>query len=389
MKKNYSETFMTTISSYVNSDEIVELTAELIEKETVNPPGNEYLAKEVIVNSLERLKARVEITEGEKGRPNILGYFGEGEPSVAIIAHLDVVPAGSGWKSNPFSARVHEGRIYGRGALDNKGPYAAAWAGVKAILESSLPFKGTIILGAVADEERGSRLGMELLLKKGFSPSFAIIPDGGKLDELVIGEKGLIWLKISSRGKAAHACRPEKGENAIYEMVDFLSAIRNYRFKGDFHPLFNEPTLNLGGIEGGQVPNMVADKCEAILDIRYPVGMKSNDIFTQLKNLAKEKNLKIEIERVNLSQPHIVEENSPLVAAFRKTGKRMGMNLRLGTTGGNSIAKNLYFKGVPGITHSPTEEDLAHQANEYVKVENLVRCARLWAGVIYELIGDK
>jgi len=121
---------MDCISSYINSDEIIELTAELIEKETVNPPGNEYLAKEVIVNSLERLKARIEIIEGEKGRPNILGYVGKGEPSVAIIAHLDVVPPGDGWKSNPFSARIRNGRIYGRGALDNKGPYAAAWAGV-------------------------------------------------------------------------------------------------------------------------------------------------------------------------------------------------------------------------------------------------------------------
>ena len=389
MKENRSETLMASISSYINSDEIIELTAELIEKETVNPPGNEYLAKEVIVSSLERLKARIEIIEGEKGRPNILGYLGEGEPSVAIIAHLDVVPAGSGWKSDPFSARVRDGRIYGRGALDNKGPYAAAWAGVKAILESSLPLKGTIILGAVADEERGSRLGMEFLLKKGFSPSFAIIPDGGKIDEAVIGEKGLIWLKISSRGKAAHACNPGKGENAIYEVVDFLSAVRDYRFEGDFHPLFNEPTLNLGRIEGGEAPNMVADKCEAILDIRYPLGMKGNDIVAQLKNLAEEKRVKIKMERVNFSQPHIVEENSPLVEAFSKVGKRMGMNLRLGTMGGNSIAKNLYFKGVPSITHSPAEEDLTHQANEYVKVDNLVRCAKLWAGVIYELIGDE
>ena len=389
MKENRSETFITTISSYIDSDEIIELTAELIKKETVNPPGNEYLAKEVIVNSLERLKARIEVIEGEKGRTNILGYVGEGEPSVAIIAHLDVVPAGNGWKSNPFSARIRDGRIYGRGALDNKGPYAAAWAGVKAILESSLPFKGTIILGAVADEERGSRLGMEFLLKKGFSPSFAIIPDVGRIDEAVIGEKGLIWLKISSRGKAAHACNPGKGENAIYKMADFLSAIRDYRFKGDFHPLFSEPTLNLGRIEGGEAPNMVADKCEAILDIRYPLGMKSDDILTQLKNLAEEKQLKIEMERVNFSQPHIVEQNSPLVEAFCKAGKRMGMNLKLGTTGGNTIAKNLYFKGVPSITHSPAEEDLAHQANEYVKVDNLVRCAKLWAGVIYELIGDK
>ncbi len=389
MKKNDSETFMDTISSYIDSNEIIELTAELVEKETINPPGNEHLAKEVIVNSLEKLGARIEVIEEKKGRPNILGYVGEGEPSVAIITHLDVVPPGSNWKSDPFLAQVRDGKIYGRGSLDNKGPYAAAWAGVKAILESSLPFSGTIILGAVADEERGSRLGMEFLLKKGFSPTFAIIPDGGKIDEAIIGEKGLIWLKVVSRGKAAHACNPGEGENAIYKMADFLTVIRDYKFKGDFHPLFSEPTLNSGKIEGGDVPNMVADKCEAILDIRYPLGVKSNDIITQLKDLAEEKQLKIEMERINLSQPHIVEEGSALVEAFCKIGKSMGMNLRLGTMGGNTIAKNLYFKGVPSITHSPAEEDLAHQANEHVKVDNLVICAKLWAGTIYELIGDK
>ena len=155
------------------------------------------------------------------------------------------------------------------------------------------------------------------------------------------------------------------------------------------HPLFSEPDRKIGRIEGGEVPNMVPDQCEALLDIRYPLGMRSKDIVTQLKNLAEEKQLKVEMERINFSQPHLVEENSLLVKAFGKVGKKLGINLRLGTTGGNTIAKNLYFKGVPTITHSPAEEDLAHQANEYVEVDNLVRCAKLWAGVIYELIGDK
>jgi len=378
-----------TFFSYIKRDEIIALTAKLIEKKTINPPGNEYLAKEIIVKSLEDLGARIEIIEKEKGRPNILGYIGEGEPSIAIIAHLDVVPIGKGWKDNPFSAQIKDGKIYGRGSLDNKGPYAAAWAAVKAVSKSSLPFKGSIILGAVADEERGSRAGMEFLLKKGFSVSFAIIPDGGRMNEAVIGEKGLIWLKISSQGKTAHASTPEKGENAIYKLVNFLSFLSEYKFKGKFHPLFSEPTLNLGQIEGGKAPNIVPDKCEAVLDIRYPLGIKSEDILIQLKKLAEKMRLKIEIEIINLSQPHILEKDNLLIGAFRRVGRKMGLNLKLGTTGGNTIAKNLYFKGIPSIIHSPAEEDCAHQANEYVKVDNLVRCAQLWAGVIYELIGNK
>jgi len=378
--------FVERIGSYIDRDRVVELACELIRKKTVNPPGNEYLIKEIIVESLRELGARIEIMEKEKGRPNVLGYIGEGEPSVAIIAHMDVVPAGSGWTQDPFSPSIHEGKIYGRGALDDKGPYAAAWGGIRAILKSSLPFRGSIILGAVADEERGSQMGMKFLLEKGFSPSFCIVPDGGSMDEAMVGEKGMMWIRVCASGKSAHASTPEKGENAIYKLTNFLFFLSRFKFKGEFHPLFNEPTLNLGQIKGGQAPNIVPDSCEAILDVRYPLGMEEEELISQLRDLAKESGSRIEIQAISSSKPHLLEERSPLVCAFRRVGKDMGIKLKFKTMGGNTIAKNLYFKGIPSIAHSPGEEEVAHQADEYVKINNLLLCAKLWAGVIYELI---
>lgn len=375
-------------SRHIDKDEIVDLTLRLIEKETVNPPGNEYLAKDIMVESLEELGAKVEILEKEKGRPNILGRIGSGEPSVAIIAHLDVVPAGSGWRTDPFKPQVQEGRIYGRGSLDNKGPYAAAWAGVKALLKSSLALKGSVIIGGVVDEERGSGSGMRFLLEKGFSPCFCLIPDGGRLDEAVIGEKGMMWVALRTFGKAAHASTPEKGENAIHKLLNFASYLPRFGFRGGHHPMFGDPTLNLGKIEGGsEAANMVPDGCSGILDIRYPLGLGQQDIMSQLENLARKTDSDIKMEVITSKEPHLLAQDHPLVMAFERVARGMRLNVRMGTIGGVTIAKDLYFRGIPSIVHSPAEDSVAHQANEYVKVDNLLLCAKLWAGLVYELVG--
>jgi succinyl-diaminopimelate desuccinylase len=244
-------------------------------------------------------------------------------------------------------------------------------------------------LGTVADEERGSEMGMKFLLEEGFSPSFCIIPDGGRIEEVMIGEKGMMNIRLSTHGRSAHASTPEKGENAIYKMMSFLSLLSQFKFSGAHHPSFSEPTLNLGQIKGGVAPNVVPDSCEAILDIRYPLGIEKENLISQLRKLASEKGLEIEIEVLSSTKPHLLGKGNSLVSAFRKVGENMGMKLNFGTMGGNTIAKNLYFKGIPSVAHSPGEEDVCHQANEYVKVDNLVLCAKLWAGVIYELIRGK
>ena len=86
--------------SKIDTDEILKLTCQLIEKKTVNPPGNECLVKDILVEHLKKIKARIEIKEPSPGRCNVLGYIGDGKPEIAIISHMDVVPPGKGWIRN-------------------------------------------------------------------------------------------------------------------------------------------------------------------------------------------------------------------------------------------------------------------------------------------------
>ena len=383
-----SLSWLNALSSKVNEEEMIELALKLIEKNTTNPPGNECLVKDTIVEYLGKLGARIEILESAPQRCNILGYIGEGHPVAAIICHMDVVPPGDGWYSDPFSPQVKEGKIYGRGAVDNKGPFAASWAGIKALLDAGITLKGTVVLGAVADEERGSFYGMQYLLNKGFHPDFCVIPDGGSLNQIIIGEKGRMEVFLSAKGKSAHASQPHKGDNAIYRMVNYLNLLKNFNLKGDYHPLFDPPTINLGQIKGGEAPNIVPDRCYATLDIRYPLGMEEKDIIIQLEDLALRCEGGIEIKKRDFSvRPHLLDVNHPLVKVCKDLARSFGISLQAGTMGGITLAKNLYFRKIPAIVHSPTMQPVAHQANEYVEIKNLTICAKLWAGVIARLIG--
>ena len=377
----------------IDAREIVDLTGELVKKKTINPPGNEYLTKDIILNSLKRLGAKIAIS-GQQKRPNILGEIGRGNPSLAIIAHMDVVPPGEGWKSHPFKPVVRSGRIYGRGVLDNKGPYAAAWAAVKAAVKCGLPRKGKIILGAVSDEERGSEEGIKLLLKEGFRPDFCLIPDGGKLNQAIIGEKGMLWVKLESRGKQAHGSRPSQGINAIEKLSKFIFRLKNSDFRKNYHPKFTKTTLNWGEIKGGEAPNIVPGRCEATLDIRYPLGLTKNTILGKIREEIQEfkrRDARADIKIKNTflqTQPHLMEEDSEMARVFLKAANDIRLRLALKTMGGNTITKELYFAGIPSLNHSPEEgESLAHQINESVKISNLVKCAQLWATFLWRLTG--
>ena len=163
---------------------------------------------------------------------------------------------------------------------------------------------------------------------------------------------------------------------------------KKFNLKGDYHPLFDPPTINLGQIKGGEAPNIVPDRCYATLDIRYPLGMEEKDIIIQLEDLALRCEGGIEIKKRDFSvRPHLLDVNHPLVKVCKDLARSFGISLQAGTMGGITLAKNLYFRKIPAIVHSPTMQPVAHQANEYVEIKNLTICAKLWAGVIARLIG--
>lgn len=374
--------------------EMIRLAKKLIEQDTTNPPGNEWRAAEIVKKFFRKEGIRYRIFENKKGRTNVIGYVGTGKPRLIIACHLDTVPAGDGWKTDPFKAVVKKERIYGRGANDNKGPLASMLIAGKIIKGMQKKIKGQLILACVADEEEGSKNGMYYLVKKNkLQGEYAIVPDiSREMKWINIAEKGILKLKVTSTGKQAHGSRPHQGINAVWNMIDFLNMVRKYRMRYRKHWLLSKPTLNLGVIKGGQASNIVPGKCQALLDIRYIPGQRPSRIVRDIKKIAmktREKNAqaRLKIEVIREQGPFEVSKDNILIKTIKKHTKTVrGKTPKIIGLSGTTVVKPLALKGIYSVGFS-CGEDVAHKANEYISIDQMNDFAKIITLVCLDILG--
>ena len=185
---------------------------------------------QVIAPEMKDMGFSVELPEAEKGLTNVVGRFNgsENAPCILFNGHVDVVPVAneSDWNMPPFGAEISDGRIYGRGACDMKGGVTAMLAAPRIVFSLFPQFKGNIILTATVDEEIGGFKGMKYVMEQGIKADMGIVCEPSDL-KIVNVCKGLLWLKLSTRGKAAHGGMPENGINAVYKMAKILGRLEN------------------------------------------------------------------------------------------------------------------------------------------------------------------
>ncbi|MBN2042837.1 MAG: ArgE/DapE family deacylase [Candidatus Aenigmarchaeota archaeon] len=363
----------------VNEGELLSVLRDLTEQDTTNPPGNEYLVSNVVKKFFLKNKIRFKIYEKKKNRTNIIGYIGRGKPTLILAVHSDVVPAGDGWNSNPFKMVMKSGKLYGRGMVDNKGQMACCLICAKMIKSLEKQMKGSMVIACVADEERGSELGLKYLVReKKISGDYAIVPDiENGMKRIAVGEKGLLFLKIISLGRQAHGSTPELGVNAIDNMLDFLNEFRRYKYRYRSDILFTPPTKSIGYINGGVAANVVPGKCEARLDIRYLPSTRKEDILKDIRNMfvgvkKKNNNASFRIEIMDDQKPFILDRNNVLTKSLVKNIRNVcGWTPEIYGTSGTTVAKPLAESGVMTAVFSPGEGK-AHAANECVKISELV-----------------
>ena len=199
---------------------------------------------------------------------------------------MDVVPPGEidQWNTPPFEPTILDGRIYGRGTLDDKGSFACAYSACKAFLAEHKDFDGTIYLIAAADEELGSELGIIYLVEEcGVKFDVAIIPDGGRMDLSIYGEKGILWLELASRGIQAHGSTPELGRNAIVPLAELLAEIKSLDLGASYDQAFDGWTMNVGTISGGSSTNTVPAMARATIDFRLPTGITKQQVLSKIE----------------------------------------------------------------------------------------------------------
>ena len=375
-------------------DDLKRYLVDLVRARTVNPPGDEYRAAEVLKVFCGEFGIPFETHEKAPGRTNVVARIGQGRPRLLVPIHFDTVPAGDGWETDPFEAVERDGRIIARGAKDNKGPMAAMMVAARWLKAHEAGLKGTLLLVGAADEEAGSALGMQYLLSEcGLEAEMAIVPDAGHEMRLIdVGEKGALFAKLTAVGRQAHGSKPEAGASALWPVVDFLNRIRSWRPPGGATDLFTPPTLNIGAVHAGTVPNMVPGRCEALIDIRYLPGTDGEAILAYLREVAAEveasaPGVRMTVEVLSLQLPTLVAPDHSVIECLEwRTEEVAGYRpVRMGQSGA-TVAKFLIFRGIPAVGFSCGPEGVEHQAGEWISLDDLARFAEVMARVATDLL---
>ena len=367
---------------------------DLIRARTVNPPGDEFRAAKVVTEFCDRHGIPWKSYEKAPGRTNVVARVGRGRPRVLVACHLDTVPAGDGWETDPFEPVEIGGRLVGRGAKDNKGPMAAMMLAARYLKEHEAELPAELIMVAAADEEAGSELGMKYLLAEcGIEADLAIIPDAGWGMRIIdIGEKGLLHLKVKATGRQAHGSTPERGSSAAWPVIDFLNRIRSWRPPAPPSDLFSPPTFNLGAIHAGSVPNMVPGTCEALLDFRYLPGADGEAAVAHLRSVMHEveaaaPGVRMELEVLSHQPPTLVPSDHPLVAELaRRTEEVTGVRPITKGESGATVAKFLILRGIPTVGFSCGPDDADHRAGESMDLAELARFVEVMTRVVLDLL---
>lgn len=461
--------FSNLINSY--KDDIVKSVQESVRIKSVeespkpNMPFGEgpYKSLEHALNLSNKLGFKTKNLEGYAGYVE----FGEGEETVGILAHLDVVPEGEGWTYPPYAAEIHDGKIYGRGTTDDKGPAIAVLYAMKALMESGVELKRKIRLILGTNEETGWGC-MDYYFKHEEPPTMGFTPDadfpvihgekgiivfnlvqklnsnicgcvklinlkGGnapnmvpdsaeavlevenieefkeKFDSFIKGKDYKITIdikdntaKIIAKGISAHGSTPEKGENAISYLMETLGNILGGNCDiCNFINLYNE---RIGfkhhgecigcGLEddvSGKLnfnPGVIKLDGENIvltINVRYPIKSSAMEVYDGIRNNLKGTKLEL-VEGKGDTKPLYVPKDNFLVQKLMKVYKEQtgDMDSEPITIGGGTYARAMENAVAFGPMF-PGQKELAHQKDEYISIEHLMKLTHIYAHALYEL----
>lgn len=408
-----------------------------------------------------------------KNSGHVAGHieFGQGEELVGILCHVDVVPEGDGWTSDPFGAEIRDGKIFARGAIDDKGPTMGAYFAMKIVKELGLPLKKRVRMIIGTDEESEWRcvehyFKHEEMPSIGFAPDadfpiifaekgiadfdivispeseekqdrealkvlsfqsgrrYNMVPDYAKavvhsaqnqsklvqIFEEFISENGLQGdyhvdngdLILELKGISAHGMEPENGKNAGLYLAEFINdnnpdamAQTFFSFASRYFyqdsrgkrlgiafsdEISGELTINVGKMfyepsAGGRFG----------INLRYPVTNKIEETKEKLEAFLTAQNLNVIIDNFSDSKPHHVDKDHMLIQTLKKVyEEQTGEEAKLLAIGGGTYARSL-SNGVAFGPLFPGREDIAHQKDEYIYIDDLLKATAIYAQAIYEL----
>lgn len=322
---------------------------------------------------------------------NVVLSVGDGDRTLLLNSHLDVVPPSDGHRFAPFDPVIDHGWLYGRGSVDAKASGAAMTSALLSMAETGgVPTGGRVMVALTACEEGG---GMYNGLK-------AIRPDLPDITAAVIGEptglvpcvaqKGLLILKIHAHGTAAHAGRPHLGTNAILRAMNALREVDAITLERS-DPHLGACTLTPTTIEGGTARNAVPDHCVFAVDIRSTPAYTHEEIIKVVRErLAPLDGIEVEVYSNRFfpcATPSTPDGDALLSAALSAAESVHSQPVE--PFGSPTASDWIFIRDLPAVKLGPGNSDLSHTANERIRVEDVHKAKTVYQNLAATFMGGE
>lgn len=396
-----------------NSAELIHLCQDLIRIPSENPGGSQREVMDYVKAYLDEAGIPAQEVGELEDFPSIYAAIGnEDGYSLIFNGHLDVVPAGdrSKWHFDPFGGALRDGKILGRGASDMKCGVAAVLFVLKLLQSEKIQLKGQIRLHLVSDEETGgvgTRWFCENAYADGADACIVAEPTSKTIE---IGQKGKLKLTIRAKGQPAHGSLGGfKGENAIMKILpalarlDKLTSLQGSYQESQLHALesskfvankelgegagevIDHVAVNVGIITGGTAVNMVPENCQAIVDIRVPIGIQRQTVEAAIEDCLGSEDVTYELGWH--SDANFTDEYDPLVQSVRKNAESLWpFEIIPAYQWASSDAREYRELGLATLQYGPSNTAGIHSYNEDVDVLDVINAAKVYLLTIFDLV---
>jgi len=374
----------------------IELLKAMVEIDTTNQKANESELADFLARYVKPYADKLEFIGGQ--RKNLIAYFGnlKSKNILCFNGHMDVAAAEEkGWETKPFKLTVKNGFAFGRGTADMKGGLAASVQAVIKAKQAGLLNNKLIILACSVDEETGAdsefgaKLVVEHLIKNNIKPQGCVIPEPATYQQDVrinLGHRGLLWIKCKAYGKAMHSGLINTENNAINNIMAFISDIQkeitNQPKRINGVPQTSCRVLYVNGGKDEEVLNAIPDIAVAHLDVRTSPAEANSKVLLKIQNIAGRHNIDISVFKNTPSAS--ISKNEKIVKVFEKAFENQNEKYTLGYASPTCDAHWFIETDIPAINGLGVSGENVHTNNEFIEIASLAKRVELFYNVIKE-----
>ncbi|MCL4324452.1 MAG: M20 family metallopeptidase [Candidatus Thermoplasmatota archaeon] len=346
--------------------------------ELIGIPSDVTANKREIIDYIQYFADRLKMTTSIHGNPSSPAILAEsGDRGVVLSGHLDTPPIGDFW--NFSQGQIASGRMYGRGAADMKGSIVAMLQATQDLVHRKIP----VVLAFTTDEETTMAGAASLAKTLALRRARAVVI--GEPTALRVGhaEKGVLDVAIETKGKAAHGAMPQLGDNAVTKMMRLLKALEGFKGKVE-HSEMGRVTVNPAVIQGGTRVNVVPSRCVTEVDIRFPPPYTPESLSKEVEDHLHRIKTPFTLRHI-MSMPALhIDPNSEQIRTMVEVAGSERTVLAHASEAVHYLPVNPHV-----VIFGAGSEELAHQTNEYVKIEAVMRAAEIYKKFAQKILISK